>query len=1416
MKDIFYYEFLGRGTAAAAGSGDQDKEMPAMWQLCRNFRTHSGVVNLANNVVQLVLRFFPHSIDRMDPEYSQVSGPRPIIVESKEDIVTELFQSKTGGGALEFGAEQVILVRDEETKRQLTAIAGRNALVLTVLEAKGMEFTDCLIYNFFKSSPLTQEWRVLYSADDSWDKARTEFDPSRHGALCTELKLLYVLLTRARQHLLLFDEDKASREPMLHLWRKAGLVEQKPLDEDLKSLFRSDSTPEEWKGRGEQFFERKQFANARFSFQRARHDFGERLCDAAEQEQNAERCSEVKLAVSMFAKAAVMYVELGRSRWSSAARCYERAGDFASAASYYRELRRYSEAACCFASAKRWADAAQMHSQAGELQPCLARCYEGHLYDLALTLLRDWASTAEDAVVLSEHQAECIKTAAMHYHTADKEEDMMRFVKLFPSTDEKRRFLRRYEHLPRLLETELADDCFLEAAHIYESMFDFQSAADCYERTGFPAEALGCALKYVRRASLRGDDYLPEALAKTHAAVLQARVDSVNLHVTITADQCNAVARLLLEAEMLQQLPDCQDPAVLRALFQQAQALPRDAAGGVVAFSAESSWRLRLQSARLGFTLALERVDLKEGAYYCAELTAVVQEALSILTVLCAGRFLSQADAKTLFSCMTLFEFSWDLPVGGRIVVPRTLKAPYASPGLQSVFGLPPVQSCKPVVASISLLEFSQRALKFCQALVDNAGAALDAALLGSQDQLLQKATSTANMSVQQFVATLKGGQAKAPPAYSSTAKLALLESLCEQLALMRQDDGATSALKGGAKGKPAGNHRVLLLAVEVAAPHVPSLEEMGAVVRARKNVAVQALVSTFHAATFQQPGLQFQRIAQSLLLAVLAGCTTHVTARLTEVLCSEFKRVKVSKKDAAVDTRSLLVGAFHWEHALESDVSMPHGTLLYGACSGLSAVIYDAGFGAVNKVAFGASVLPASVKEAHGCYSPMVMIKLLERYFVLFLLHFRQFSDVVMPSKLAQDVLCVKHDAFCSVLSSYRARTGPAALTNEQRKERESLARTYLEEIKTLLLNIMFQLRESGWKKWQLAVANIEPTALQQSTPHFFWQRLVVMLATLIGNLARGNRLRATICRNLKDYGKRTPSLMPAEVLQLVQSLGSDKNEPNEVLASFCTRADDPLLLLHCDPHCSALPGYAKKLRLQRRVLIEGADAAGFVELVEQEQAQLRVAAAGPTDEAEEEQEEAPVHDEDEEQGQSMFAAGVVLEAVLTVPAPVEEESEQALLERKLGSLCVVLRRRAEEARERLRSMGPKGALVRLLEKECKDANIPRTAAVVVQYAARLLPMLLELEHHSAHVEEFVLTKVSGQQGAATLQRRDRALDLQGTLEEAIALLTPRDTELLRVHSAARDEELETFLLELEEKGRQALQQAEKWKKTA
>lgn len=45
-----------------------------------------------------------------------------------------------GAASCEFGAEQAILVRDEGAKERLQAQIGQSALVLTALEAKGLEF----------------------------------------------------------------------------------------------------------------------------------------------------------------------------------------------------------------------------------------------------------------------------------------------------------------------------------------------------------------------------------------------------------------------------------------------------------------------------------------------------------------------------------------------------------------------------------------------------------------------------------------------------------------------------------------------------------------------------------------------------------------------------------------------------------------------------------------------------------------------------------------------------------------------------------------------------------------------------------------------------------------------------------------------------------------------------------------------------------------------------------------------------------------------------------------------------------------------------------------------------------------------------------------------------------------------------
>jgi ATP-dependent exoDNAse (exonuclease V) beta subunit len=144
---------------------------PKLFDLNINYRSHNGILQLAASVVELIQHFFPNSIDQLSPERSEVDGPQPIIVDGFEEEYFKLFLDKNSpdepckkrkkqSSFVEFGADQVIIVRDEivrdgddDVKARVEKLIGKGAMVLTVSEAKGMEFNDVFLYNFFTNSP---------------------------------------------------------------------------------------------------------------------------------------------------------------------------------------------------------------------------------------------------------------------------------------------------------------------------------------------------------------------------------------------------------------------------------------------------------------------------------------------------------------------------------------------------------------------------------------------------------------------------------------------------------------------------------------------------------------------------------------------------------------------------------------------------------------------------------------------------------------------------------------------------------------------------------------------------------------------------------------------------------------------------------------------------------------------------------------------------------------------------------------------------------------------------------------------------------------------------------------------------------------------------------------------------------------
>lgn len=406
-----------------------------------NFRTHNGILFLARNIIELIEHFFPNSIDRLQKESSLVSGPLPICLKlgSSKNLVTELFGTDSSQTLVDFGAEQAILVRDNESKQRLRSETGGNALILTVLECKGMEFDDCLVVDFFSSSPCRDDWRLILALMHDPPKALKKFDSMKHSILKTELKMLYVLITRTKQRLVIYDQNASAFEPLLKLWTSEKLVTIKTLDEDIRAMFNMKSTPEEWLLKANAYLAKKLFYNAKFSFRKAGDIPNERLATAMEFEDFADRSIKAQGSLDPDSKsnlinAAVLFV--GLSKFSDAARCYSHGNENKLAAQYYEQLEKWNEAGVHYERASLFTPAGNCFWKSNDIGKAVECGYINYEYQKIL----DNLATAESKRIsfnFSEAREDCAEKAAIHYHENADIKSMMQYLALFPTFKKK-------------------------------------------------------------------------------------------------------------------------------------------------------------------------------------------------------------------------------------------------------------------------------------------------------------------------------------------------------------------------------------------------------------------------------------------------------------------------------------------------------------------------------------------------------------------------------------------------------------------------------------------------------------------------------------------------------------------------------------------------------------------------------------------------------------------------------------------------------------------------------------------------------------------------------------------------------------------------------------------------------------------
>nr|XP_043619835.1 TPR and ankyrin repeat-containing protein 1-like [Erigeron canadensis] len=508
IRSLFYKEFLTK----------QEKGLVSeVFQLKQNFRTHAGVLQLAQSVIDILSCYFVHSIDILEPETSLISVEAPVLLESSnnENAIETIFGgSESGGKKVGFGADQVILVRDDCAKIEVLEYVGKNALVLTILECKGLEFQDVLLYNFFGTSPLKDQWRVIYGymkecdwLDENLPQSFPTFSEARHSVLCSELKHLYVAITRTRQRLWVYENKEELSKPIFDYWKRRRLVQIRKLDDSVAQAMRVSSSPQEWRERGKKLFYENKFVMATMCFERAGDTMWEKLAKASGLRASADpmRGKNPEAYLDYLREAAELFESIGK--FDSAASCYcdleefERAGK-----TYLYKCRKYDTAAECLTLAGCYSDAAEAYAKGDQVSNCLSVCRKGKLYDKGLQYIEYWKEHLNVRTKeIEETEQRFLESCALDCHQHKDLTNMVKFVRSFCSVESMRVFLRSLGCLEDLLLLEEESGHFLDALELARSLGYVQKEADLLEKAGHYREAADLLLWYVFFSSLWGN-----------------------------------------------------------------------------------------------------------------------------------------------------------------------------------------------------------------------------------------------------------------------------------------------------------------------------------------------------------------------------------------------------------------------------------------------------------------------------------------------------------------------------------------------------------------------------------------------------------------------------------------------------------------------------------------------------------------------------------------------------------------------------------------------------------------------------------------------------------------------------------------------------------------------------------------------
>ncbi|NXF04537.1 TRNK1 protein, partial [Smithornis capensis] len=496
LRSLFHY-----ASKSSMNKKQRVRKPKRIYQLYQNYRSHSGILRLASGVVDLLQHYFPESFDRLPQDRGLFDGPKPTVLEScsVSDLAILLRGNKRKTQPIEFGAHQVVLVANETAKEKIPEELSL-ALVLTIYEAKGLEFDDVLLYNFFTDSEASKEWKIIssYSSDSDEQvgsnlllevpledatsmQKRTPFNVEMYKMLNGELKQLYTAITRARVNLWIFDEDSDKRAPAFKYFMKRKFVkvvktdEKKDLDD---SMFAKTSTPEEWIAQGDYYAKHQFWEVAAKCYQKGGAAEKSKLALAhdAVLKLHAKKSSPREKQMEYMALAKT-YLECGEPKLSL--KCLFQSKEFRLCAELCKKLGKMKDAAVYYQKSQCYKEASECYEQIEEFDLAIKMYCQEELYEEAAKAVERYEemlnTKGQMFCKLSCTANQLYLEAAAKYLSMNRTEEMMQVLSKLDIEDQ--------------LEFLKSRGCLHQTADLLKRKGREEEAAKLMKQHGFALEA---------------------------------------------------------------------------------------------------------------------------------------------------------------------------------------------------------------------------------------------------------------------------------------------------------------------------------------------------------------------------------------------------------------------------------------------------------------------------------------------------------------------------------------------------------------------------------------------------------------------------------------------------------------------------------------------------------------------------------------------------------------------------------------------------------------------------------------------------------------------------------------------------------------------------------------------------------------